>query len=449
YDRLQQYSGNTLRFAEWSYGPQNRLLASYTLNLNSNERKLYNNARFIVAAQKIDQDRINRRFGNLFRSRQSEDVVVLSFNADFKKNIGEKHDLYYGADFNYNDVTSTATRTHILTGASQKSDTRYPDGGSSMTTAALYATHTFRINDKWILSEGIRLSYVQLDALFTDTTFFVFPFKDISQQHLAPSGTLGLVWNPSAKLHIHGNISTAFRAPNVDDLTKVFESVAGTLIVPNNTIKPETTIGAEIGAALLLNGGARLETNWFYTSFRNAMVVRPYTYNGLDSIIYDGAPSAIVAMQNVDNAFVYGFNVLLSADFNDHFGFRATYNYTYGRYNDTQNDTLIPLDHIPPVYGMSELVYRAKKIESAVYVRYNGWKRIADYSPSGEDNLVQATAFGMPSWATVNFRASYRITKNFGVNAAVENIMDRNYRNFASGISAPGRNFIVTLRGNF
>ncbi|MGL4599000.1 MAG: TonB-dependent receptor plug domain-containing protein, partial [Bacteroidia bacterium] len=93
YDRLQQYSGNTLRFAEWSYGPQNRLLASYTLNLNSDERKLYNNARFIVAAQKIDQDRINRRFGNLFRSRQSEDVVVVSLNADFKKNIGEKHDL--------------------------------------------------------------------------------------------------------------------------------------------------------------------------------------------------------------------------------------------------------------------------------------------------------------------------------------------------------------------
>ena len=29
------------------------------------------------------------------------------------------------------------------------------------------------------------------------------------------------------------------------------------------------------------------------------------------------------------------------------------------------------------------------------------------------------------------------------------NILDQNYRNFASNISAPGRNFIVTLRGSF
>jgi hemoglobin/transferrin/lactoferrin receptor protein len=28
-------------------------------------------------------------------------------------------------------------------------------------------------------------------------------------------------------------------------------------------------------------------------------------------------------------------------------------------------------------------------------------------------------------------------------------MLDQNYRVFASNISAPGRNFIVTLRGNF
>ncbi len=449
YDRLQQYSGNTLRFAEWYYGPQNRLLASYTLGLNASERKLYNTARFIVAAQKIDQDRISRRFNNKKRTRQEEDVMVYSFNGDLKKIINAKNDLYYGVELTYNDVTSTATKTHIQTGVEEKSDTRYPDGGSSMTTAALYVTHSFRINDKLMLSEGLRMSYVQLKSSFVDTTFFAFPFTDIAQTHLAPSGTIGLVWNACSIFRVHGNISTAFRAPNVDDLTKVFESVAGTLIVPNEDIKPEMTIGGELGGALTLNGGARLEANWFYTSLRNAMVVRPFTYNGSDSIVYDGSPSAVVAMQNVDNAFIYGYNLLFSADFNDHFGFRATYNYTYGRYNDTKNDTLLPLDHIPPVFGMGELVYRAKKIESAVYVRYNGWKRIADYSPSGEDNLSQATAYGMPAWATVNFRASYRVNKNFGINAAVENITDRNYRHFASGVSAPGRNFIVTLRGNF
>jgi hemoglobin/transferrin/lactoferrin receptor protein len=88
-------------------------------------------------------------------------------------------------------------------------------------------------------------------------------------------------------------------------------------------------------------------------------------------------------------------------------------------------------------------------LEAEFFTRFNGWKRLEDYSPSGEDNLIQATAFGMPSWATINFRAQYHINKYVGINFAVENIMDINYRHFASGVSAPGRNFIIAVRGHF
>jgi len=32
---------------------------------------------------------------------------------------------------------------------------------------------------------------------------------------------------------------------------------------------------------------------------------------------------------------------------------------------------------------------------------------------------------------------------------AIENILDRNYRYFASGFSAPGRNYVIALRTSF
>jgi hemoglobin/transferrin/lactoferrin receptor protein len=55
----------------------------------------------------------------------------------------------------------------------------------------------------------------------------------------------------------------------------------------------------------------------------------------------------------------------------------------------------------------------------------------------------------MPSWFTLNARVSYSITKDISFQVACENILDQNYRQFASNISAAGRNFILTLRGAF
>jgi hemoglobin/transferrin/lactoferrin receptor protein len=80
---------------------------------------------------------------------------------------------------------------------------------------------------------------------------------------------------------------------------------------------------------------------------------------------------------------------------------------------------------------------------------YNGWKRVKDYNQVGEDNLPYATPQGTPAWYTLNVRMAYQLNKMLQAQLALENILDRNYRVFASGISAPGRNLIITLRASF
>ncbi len=84
-----------------------------------------------------------------------------------------------------------------------------------------------------------------------------------------------------------------------------------------------------------------------------------------------------------------------------------------------------------------------------VYALYNGWKQLSQYNLQGEDNEIYATAEGMPAWFTLNVRAAYAATKNVSIQAGLENIMDSNYRTFASGISAPGRNFTISIRAQF
>jgi hemoglobin/transferrin/lactoferrin receptor protein len=104
-----------------------------------------------------------------------------------------------------------------------------------------------------------------------------------------------------------------------------------------------------------------------------------------------------------------------------------------------------PLDHIPPVFGKTSIAYQNSKLFAEIFSQYNGWKRLKDYNADGEDNHQYATEDGMPSWWTLNLRSSYQLGK-CNIQFVVENILDRNYRNFASGFSAPGRNFVLALR---
>jgi hemoglobin/transferrin/lactoferrin receptor protein len=448
YDRLQQLSNGLPRFAEWYYGPQNRVLAAYTMQL-SNGKSFYDNAGITLSTQRLDQDRITRRRNNVNRVHQSEDVSMFALNADFKKQIGKKNELRYGAEFMYNTVASTATSTNIETLAETPAATRYSDGDNAQLMASLYASNSWEISEKFIVSGGVRLGIINLSAQWNDTTFFPFPYKEVKQNNFAPGGNLGFVWMPSQKLRINVLGSTAFRAPNIDDLSKVFDSQPGTLVVPNPELKPEFALNGEFGISWTFTEGVRIDFAGWYTAVTNAIAVRDFTFNGSDSIVFDGTPSRVVASQNSDRGYITGFSSGITADFNDHFSFRGTVTYTYGRYIDTENDTVVPLDHIPPVFGQSGLVYHTNKLECELFARYNGWKHLADYSASGEDNLPQATAFGTPAWTTLNIRAGIQLNRWVRVTGAVENIFDLNYRHFASGMSAPGRNLIIAARVRF
>jgi hemoglobin/transferrin/lactoferrin receptor protein len=449
YDRLNEYTGNgNLRWAEWYYGPQTRTRTSLNTEIKS-ESKLFNKANFILAYQTQSQDRITRRFKNVNKIYQMDDVSVISFNADLLKMIGEKQQLNYGLELTMNNVQSSAKTVDILTSTESPAVTRYPDGGSKTSSYAAYITDKFKISDKLILSGGLRFAASMLKSNFNDTTFFPFPFKEVEQKSNVLTGNIGLVIMPTKTTKISLLGSTGFRTPNVDDLTKLFNSTAGFLIVANPDLKPENAYNFEIGFGQTWKEMVHFSVSGWHTILTNAMVLKDFKYNGQDSVLFDGQMSKVQAMQNVDEGFIQGLTSTLMIDFNSHFSFSTTATYTYGRYKDVENDTIIPLDHIPPAFGKTSLIFRSKCFDAEFYAIYNGWKELKNYSPSGEDNLQYATPYGMPSWITLNAKINWRITKVISMQTGLENIMDTHYRHFASGISAPGRNLLVTLRAKF
>ena len=446
YDRLTQVSLGNPRFGEWYYGPQTRAMFAYHANL-SNRNKLYNTGRITLAWQNIDQSRHDRLFNSPNRNNRLDNVKVYSVNADFSKSIGEKLTANYGLEYYFNDVTSTANSENILTGTQSALDTRYANGGSTMTGTAAYGTAILKATRKITLNAGLRYSLVNLTALFIDNSFFNFPFSDVKQSNRNLNGSIGIIVAPNKKWRLTAIVSTGFRAPNVDDLSKVFESNAGNLIVPNTKLKPEKVANIEATIERKFNGKTTLALNGYYMNYTNALTTGKAQFNGEDSIFYDGTLSPVYTTINAGQAYIYGGNLSLNSQVNDHFSLQSSVVYTYGRIETNNGDT--PLDHIPPVYGRTGFTFQQQKFRGEFSVLYNGWKRIEDYRLNAEDNEAYATANGMPAWHTLNARASYQVHENIQLMVGLENILDANYRVFASNISAAGRNVTFTLRGRF
>ena len=54
-----------------------------------------------------------------------------------------------------------------------------------------------------------------------------------------------------------------------------------------------------------------------------------------------------------------------------------------------------------------------------------------------------------PAWYTVNLKLSYQVAKQWQLGMGWENITNRRYRPYSSGIVAAGSNFIFSARVNF
>ena len=445
YDRLSETdaTGN-LSHGQWYYGPSKRLLSAYDLTKEVRSG-LTDHLHVVAAYQFFEESRHNRRFGNYDLQHRTERVGVWTLNADLKKKLAANHLLRYGLEATYNTVRSTAYRENIQTGKIGPLDTRYPNGGANTQSLAGYASGTVEVGTRSTLTYGARYAWNRLYAKFRDKTFFPFPFNDITQQNNALTGSLGWITRLPAEWRLAASLSSGYRVPNVDDLAKVFESVAGTLIVPNPTLKPERTYTLDVGFRKQIARRVSLETELFHTLNRSAITTQPGTLNGQFEIDYIGKTSRIVTQGNSRQARLYGFNAQFTADLTPSLTLFGTVTYTRGRIRT--DTTGYPLDHIPPVFGRGGLRLTIRQFRAEANVLFNGWKRRDDYNLTGEDNLVYATPQGMPGWQTINVRASYQLNRHVQMQAMLENILDRNYRVFGSGISAPGRNLSITLRG--
>jgi len=455
YDRLiLKNSSNVFNNAEWYYGPQQWMMHMANATFIKSTT-LFEQAKLTIGYQDYKESRHNRNFSGSnrnIRTNRYEQVKALSFNLDLDKQLSEKANLFYGAEYVTNQVGSTAQLVNITDGNVSGTSTRYPDG-SVWKSAALYASLRYTLNDKWLLNASTRYSHVYTYAPF-DLTYFDFPFTEATLNNASMNGSIGLVFTPVADWKWYTSLSTGFRAPNVDDVGKVFDSQPGFVVVPNPGLEPEKAYSAEVGFTGKIAKGFSLDASAFYTLLDNAIARGAFTFNGQSQIDYDGTPSEVLALQNISELTVRGFQMGLLWDISKAVRFSSSINFQKGEENDPATGESFSPTHVAPSFGSTQLMYRDQKLQMVLYANYNGtiaYDNLA-LSERADAHLYAKDDDGnpyAPSWATLNLKGSYNFNKHITMDAGVENIFDRRYRPYSSGITAPGRNISGTVRVKF
>ncbi len=523
YDNLVDTLGaaDELKWIEWYYGPQTRILAS--LKTRILDKAFFDKATIIASFQRIDEDQFSRKFNSDWRSATVTDVYVYSLTADFDKYLDETEQLNisYGIDLSRNDVLSLAyernaknAENHQILVEGPDIITRYPSQGSVLDAYGAYVNAKWKSENKRLSIEGgMRYSMVRIISKFGENDPIEWPQNYIDGIRLNNSALTygaGATYQTESKWQFRALAATAFRSPNVDDFAKIREK-NGFVTVPNPNLTPEkaftieATVAKEFGQIAIdqetkkkTGKSLKISVTGFRTGLKDALVRKNFTLpDGSNTLLRDNEILEIQANVNAENAVVYGLSGTLNFNLADKLILSSSINITKGTSNFKDNiegivvDTIVPFAHIPPMYGRTSLTYQIGKLKLSGVVRYNGRKRPTEYAISsvnvnsfgelifnrtgtsdnidytpygfvdeqgepciavgGRDATVNCTQnyAGTLAWTTYNFYSDYQINDKLSVNFAVENILDLHYRPFSSGVSSPGRNFIIGLRGSF
>ena len=450
FDKINDFSGDSLRWAEWNYGPQERLMTAVTWEQYLG---LPGSLHTTFAFQKISESRIKRLFGSAFRTVQVEKVEVLSMSSIWKSSPfrGDGWKFEAGFDGQLNAVESNVEAQHadgldlVDPGFGGALVTRYPNAGSNMRTLGAFTSAKRSLGEKEF-HFGLRYSFTSFDARYSPTESLQLPFSELQSAHGALTGSIAADIPLGPTVSSISSLSSGFRHPNIDDAAKVREK-GGYVLVPNDSLNAEYLYSLDESITWRHpSSGLSVSIAGFVSLWTEIITPVNSTLDGLDSLEIDGEFSRVQRNENSGNAIIRGSTFEVNYPIMENMNFKSSLNFTKGYLLASDNP---PLAHIPPTFGKTSLQYSNKNWSLEAYALYSGEKNIDDYGPGSTDNIQEALENGTPSWWTLNLESHIIFNEHLHAQLGVSNIFDLHYKSFASGISAPGRGAYITLHAIF
>jgi hemoglobin/transferrin/lactoferrin receptor protein len=345
----------------------------------------------------------------------------------------------YGGEL-YRDFVSSFRRDYNPDGSLKKVRIQGP-----VADDATYDLLGFYVQDQFPITRdleaivGLRYADVRADADGVEhpTTGQRTSIRD-SWQTVVGSGRLlyhiGEHWN------LFGGVSQGFRAPSLSDLSRFDSARSNETETPALSLSPEKFTAYEIGAKASY-GRWNGQIAFFFTSIRD-MIDRYPTGRIISGNIE-------VQKANIGDGHMCG--VEMQGEY------RLTHEWTlFGGVACVRGETDTyptsaplkerrPMSRIPPPTA----VVGARWQHTSGRLWFEAVTRMADnqdrLSPGDERDTQRIPPGGTPGYGVLTLRGGVRVTKDLKLNAAIENVFDKDYRIHGSGQNEPGRNLLLSL----
>ncbi|MFB9078666.1 TonB-dependent receptor plug domain-containing protein [Flavobacterium procerum] len=274
----------------------------------------------------------------------------------------------------------------------------------------------YKVNSKFTIIPGISYNIRKNNEAedYNSTTKVISDFADAGASD-AFNAQVGLFYQLNEEQKLGATVSQKTRFATIKDR---YSYRMGTAI-PNPDLKPEKATNYELNYTANLFNKITFQTALFYSELSDAILSVSNIEPGKSQ------------MQNFGKAEYKGIEAQLNYALLENLSLNL--NYTYIERKNITNPTIHFTD-VPNTKVMGTLEYSPIKI-----------LRLIANSEFNSPRFSTSYGARVPDYTLLNFYGSGKITKNFSLDAGINNIFDRNYR-LVEGYPEEGRNFFVTLR---
>ena len=369
--------------------------------------------------------------------RQAFTVRTLGLDAQFTSPtpLGV---LTYGVEY-YRDKVDSWKRTYALDGSVTSVAIQGP-----VADDATYDLLGCYLQDEIALTErldailGVRYTHARADANAVEDPATGLRIG-VEGDWSTVVGSARLVYHVDDHWNTYCGVSQGFRAPNLSDLTRLDSARSGEIETPSPGLDPEKFVAFELGFKAQYPR-TTFAMACFYTDIRD-MIVRYPTGR-----IVDG--DAEVQKANVGDGYVTGVEARVDQKVTDTVTTFCAVSWQRGEVDTFPTSAQIrdrePLDRIPPLSGLvgARWQHPSRRLWVETVVRMAG--KADHLSTRDKEDTQRIPPGGTPGYGVWDLRAGVQVSEGLRVSAAVENLLDRDYRIHGSGLNEPGRNFVLS-----
>jgi outer membrane receptor protein involved in Fe transport len=379
------------------------------------------------AWQRIDDDRTSRDFEATDRRYESNRSDLYGLVVSGSR-VSDSGSWVAGVEAYLDEVSSRRSEENLVDGQVTALTPRFPDG-SEIGRFALFGNTEQYVTERNVLSGGLRVSHENVSL--PETPVSVAASVDVTDM----SGDVGWIFNASENWQLVANAGFGFRAPNVFDLGTLGNRPGNRFNIPNPDLDSERVIQFDAGVRY---GGERAR-------FELMLYTLDYDDRITSVLTGDVTPEGREVVQSVNAAdsTIRGFEGGAGFDISDTISLDAVLNYTWSEQR-VPGSPAEPGDRIPPLSGRLNVGY-----DAGGDFRLDAWLHFAgeqDRLSARDAGDIRIDPNGTSGWGILGARGTWDVRGGWQFTLGIDNVLDKRYRVHGSGLDAPGRNVMVSLR---